>query len=61
MLAKSTNDAIVVGSRASSTWAVKELTERDLKVVLFEAGGNLDVALDVLPTQRWVRAGLWDA
>jgi choline dehydrogenase-like flavoprotein len=46
MLAKPTNDVIVVGSGASGSWAVKELTEGGLKVVLFEAGRNLDIAHD---------------
>jgi choline dehydrogenase-like flavoprotein len=61
MLAKPTNDVIVVGSGASGSWAVRELTEGGLKVVLFEAGRNLDIAHDVLPTQRWAGAGLWGA
>lgn len=39
-------DAIVVGSGASGSWAVKELTEGGLKVVLLEAGRNLDIARD---------------
>ena len=43
---ESTYDAIVVGSGAAGSWAVKELTEGGLKVVLLEAGRNLDVARD---------------
>jgi len=43
---ESTYDAIVVGSGASGSWAVKELTEGGLKVVLLEAGGDLDIARD---------------
>jgi hypothetical protein len=43
--------------RPSGLWAVKELTEGGLKVVPFEAGRNLDIARDVLPTQRWVEPG----
>jgi choline dehydrogenase-like flavoprotein len=43
---ESTYDAIVVGSGASGSWAVKELTEGGLKVVLLEAGRNLDIAHD---------------
>jgi choline dehydrogenase-like flavoprotein len=39
-------DAIVVGSGASGSWAAKELTEGGLKVVLLEAGRNLDIAHD---------------
>ncbi len=39
-------DAIVVGSGASGSWAVKELTEGGLKVVLLEAGRDLDIAHD---------------
>ena len=41
-----TYDAIVVGSGASGSWAAKELTEGGLKVVLLEAGKDLDVARD---------------
>jgi choline dehydrogenase-like flavoprotein len=43
---ESTYDAIVVGSGACGSWAVKELTEGGLKVVLLEAGSNLDIARD---------------
>lgn len=43
---ESTFDAIVVGSGAAGSWAVKELTESGLKVVLLEAGRNLDLARD---------------
>ena len=43
---ESTYDAIVVGSGASGSWAVKELTEGGLNVVLLEAGKDLDVARD---------------
>jgi choline dehydrogenase-like flavoprotein len=43
---ESTYDAIVVGSGASGSWAAKELTEGGLKVVLLEAGRNLDIARD---------------
>jgi choline dehydrogenase-like flavoprotein len=43
---ESTYDAIVVGSGACGSWAVKELTEGGLKVVLLEAGRNLDIAHD---------------
>jgi choline dehydrogenase-like flavoprotein len=43
---ESTYDAIVVGSGASGSWAVKELAEGGLKVVLLEAGRNLDIAHD---------------
>ncbi|WP_176358217.1 GMC family oxidoreductase N-terminal domain-containing protein, partial [Mycobacterium persicum] len=42
----STYDAIVVGSGAAGSWAVKELTEGGLRVVLLEAGRNLDIARD---------------
>jgi choline dehydrogenase-like flavoprotein len=41
-----TYDAIVVGSGAAGSWAVKELTEGGLNVVLLEAGRNIDVAQD---------------
>jgi choline dehydrogenase-like flavoprotein len=47
MLAKPTN-GVVVGSGASGSWAVKELTAGDLKVVLFEADRNVDIAHDFL-------------
>src|SRR5258708_18968740 len=43
---ETTYDAIVVGSGASGSWAVKELTEGGLKVLLLEAGRNLDIARD---------------
>jgi choline dehydrogenase-like flavoprotein len=43
---QSTYDAIVVGSGASGSWAVKELTEGGLNVVLLEAGRSLDIAQD---------------
>lgn len=43
---ESTYDAIVVGSGASGSWAAKELTEGGLRVVLLEAGRNLDFAHD---------------
>ena len=43
---ESTYDAIVVGSGAAGSWAVKELTEGGLKVVLLEAGRDLDLARD---------------
>jgi choline dehydrogenase-like flavoprotein len=41
-----TYDAIVVGSGAAGSWAVKELTESGLKVVLLEAGPALDSVKD---------------
>ncbi len=43
---ESTYDAIVVGSGAAGSWAVKELTEGGLKVVLLEAGRDLDIEHD---------------
>src|SRR5208282_5370566 len=39
-------DALVVGSGATGSWAVKDLTEGGLKVLLLEAGRNLDIARD---------------
>jgi len=55
---ESTYDAIVVGSGASGSWAVKELTEGGLKVVLLEAGGNLDIARDFPADADGVAMGL---
>lgn len=43
---ESTYDAVVVGSGAAGSWAVKELTEGGLHVVLLEAGRDLDIAHD---------------
>ena len=43
---ETTYDAIVVGSGASGAWAAKELTEGGLKVVLLEAGRDLDIVHD---------------
>lgn len=39
-------DAIVVGSGAAGSWAVKELTENGLRVVLLEAGRDVDLTND---------------
>jgi choline dehydrogenase-like flavoprotein len=39
-------DAIVVGSGATGGWAAKILTEKGLRVVVLEAGKNLDPATD---------------
>jgi choline dehydrogenase-like flavoprotein len=39
-------DAIVVGSGAAGSWAVKDLTEGGLKVLLLEAGRKVDIASD---------------
>lgn len=36
-----TYDAVVVGSGAAGSFAVKELTERGLEVLLLEAGRNI--------------------
>jgi choline dehydrogenase-like flavoprotein len=39
---QNTFDAIVVGSGISGGWAAKELTEKGLKVLLLERGGNVE-------------------
>jgi choline dehydrogenase-like flavoprotein len=39
-------DAIVVGSGAAGSWAAKELTEGGMRVLLFEAGCNVDPVTD---------------
>jgi len=39
-------DAIVVGSGATGGWAAKELTERGLRVLVLEAGRQLDPLKD---------------
>ena len=39
-------DAIVLGSGISGGWAAKELTERGLKVLVLERGGDIRPGLD---------------
>ncbi|HSO74665.1 MAG TPA: FAD-binding protein, partial [Blastocatellia bacterium] len=39
-------DAIVVGSGATGGWAAKELTEKGMRVIVLEAGRNLDPEKD---------------
>jgi len=39
-------DAIVIGSGATGGWAAKELTEKGLRVIVLEAGRQLDPAKD---------------
>ena len=39
-------DAIVVGSGATGGWAAKELTEKGMRVLVLEAGRNLDPEKD---------------
>jgi choline dehydrogenase-like flavoprotein len=51
---ESTYDVIVVGSGAAGSWAAKELTEGSLKVLLLEAGRNLDIPHD-FPAEAEVR------
>ena len=41
-------DAIVVGSGISGGWAAKELTERGLRVLVLERGGNIKHGEDYL-------------
>ena len=65
MLSKPTNDAHVVGCGAYGSWAVTELAEGGPKSVMFEAGGNLDVATDFPAEAQEVEGGsekkLWGA
>ncbi|WP_431213418.1 hypothetical protein ACQ86N_00265 [Puia sp. P3] len=37
---QNTYDAIVIGTGISGGWAMKELTEKGLKVLALERGGN---------------------
>ena len=43
---KQVYDAIVVGSGATGGWAAKALTERGMKVLVLEAGRDIDPAKD---------------
>jgi len=59
MLSKQTNDAhVVVGSRGYGSWVVTELAEGGPKSVMFEAGGNLDVANDFPAEAHEVGGGI---
>ena len=52
-------DAIVIGSGMSGGWAVKELCERGLKVLVLERGQNIDPAKDYSDmTLLWERPNL---
>lgn len=46
MAREETYDAIVVGSGATGGWAAKELTEKGMRVIVLEAGRQLDPARD---------------
>ena len=48
-----TYDAIVVGSGISGGWAVKELTEKGLKVLLLERGKPLEHVVDYKGIDPW--------
>ena len=45
-MANNTYDAIVIGSGISGGWAVKELTEKGLKVLMIERGRMHDSGND---------------
>ncbi|MEJ0094642.1 MAG: GMC family oxidoreductase [Methylocella sp.] len=49
MLEDTEFDAIVVGSGAAGGWAAKELTERGMRVLLLEAGREVDQIADFPP------------
>jgi choline dehydrogenase-like flavoprotein len=53
-------DVIVVGSGAAGSWAVKDLTEGGLRVLLLEAGRDLDVARDFPDAPRTAMMGTLD-
>jgi glucoside 3-dehydrogenase (cytochrome c) catalytic subunit len=46
MAKEETYDAIVVGSGATGGWAAKELCEKGMRVIVLEAGRNLDPEKD---------------
>ena len=46
MTEKNNYDAIVVGSGITGGWASKELSEKGLKVLLLERGGNVRRGVD---------------
>ena len=46
MAIKNNYDAIVVGSGITGGWAAKELSEKGLKVLLLERGGNVRHGVD---------------
>ncbi len=50
-------DAIVVGSGAAGSWAAKELTEGGCRVLLLEAGGELDAEKDFSSPQQPANIG----
>ncbi len=55
-MANNTYDAIVVGSGISGGWAAKELTEKGLKVLMLERGGDIQHLKDYVNMQK----NLWD-
>jgi len=62
-MAQDAYDAIVVGSGISGGWAAKELTERGLRVLLFEAGRPIDPERDYIehePVYEFRFRGLGD-
>ncbi|MBA3404095.1 MAG: GMC family oxidoreductase, partial [Gemmatimonadaceae bacterium] len=62
-MARTSYDAIVVGSGISGGWAAKELTERGLRTLLLEAGRPMDPARDYIehkPVYEFKFRGLGD-
>ncbi len=52
MLENTEFDAIVIGSGAAGGWAAKELTERGMRLLLLEAGREVDQIADFPPPEK---------